>query len=371
MKKKVGILTWHYYLNFGSALQAYALKKTISDSGFKAEIINYRNPKYGKPSALTDCARLLMSYAFSKKGFMLGRRVTYPFLRFHKDFLRMGKYIMDVGELQKKVSHYEAVVCGSDQIWAPSVFNSTYFLDFVNGNTKKVSYAASIGLNDIPQELQGKYTSLLSDFNAISVRESKGKELLGEKCNIEASVVLDPTLLVDVEHWHTLERKPTDICFDFSKPYLLCYFLKADNEYRESVERYAKENKLNIIGYSLNPDDNGWMLNEKDYIGPREFLWMVRNAHSVITDSYHGTIFCLLNHKKFITLERFSNDDAICQNSRIYQLVEYFGIGDNIVNVVKDTKLQIKPVDYRAFEKNLFSLRVKSKDFLKAALEEK
>ena len=83
--KKVGILTWHYYLNFGSALQAYALKKTISDLGHKAKLINYRNPKHGKPSALNDSLRLATSYLFSQKGFMFGRRVTYPFLRFHKD----------------------------------------------------------------------------------------------------------------------------------------------------------------------------------------------------------------------------------------------------------------------------------------------
>lgn len=47
---------------------------------------------------------------------------------------------------------FDTFVCGSDQIWAPNVFNDVYMLSFVDDEKKKVSYAASIGLPYIPNE---------------------------------------------------------------------------------------------------------------------------------------------------------------------------------------------------------------------------
>ena len=45
--KKVGILTWHYYINFGSALQSFALYSVIKSLGYETVIVNYRNPRHG------------------------------------------------------------------------------------------------------------------------------------------------------------------------------------------------------------------------------------------------------------------------------------------------------------------------------------
>ena len=42
-KSRVAIMTWHYYKNFGSALQT-----SIEKQGYFVKLINYRNPKLGK-----------------------------------------------------------------------------------------------------------------------------------------------------------------------------------------------------------------------------------------------------------------------------------------------------------------------------------
>ena len=52
--KNIGIITWHYYGNFGSALQSFALQKKISELGYDVEFINYRNPKFGKPNNIKN-----------------------------------------------------------------------------------------------------------------------------------------------------------------------------------------------------------------------------------------------------------------------------------------------------------------------------
>ena len=54
-------------------------------------------------------------------------------------------------------------------------------LSFVPDGIKKVSYAASIGLNDIPDSLAPRYGELLGRFDNISVRERAGAELLYKK----------------------------------------------------------------------------------------------------------------------------------------------------------------------------------------------
>ena len=42
--KKAGIVTYHHYYNYGTALQAYALQRAIDNiEGFEAELIDYRS----------------------------------------------------------------------------------------------------------------------------------------------------------------------------------------------------------------------------------------------------------------------------------------------------------------------------------------
>lgn len=368
-RRKIGILTWHYYLNFGSALQAYALKKAIEKLGHRVAIINYRNPKHGEQLYWKDKARVVVSKVLGRKGYLFGRQITYPFLRFHSDYLKLGQSSTKQKWLKQQVKKYDAVVCGSDQIWAPNVVEPTYLLDVVPDDVVKISYAASIGLDDIPEEKIDIYTRFLKRFSHVSVREERGKELLETKCGISSEVVLDPTLLLPIETWRRLERKPTELGLDLEQPFLFCYFLKADNKYKDAVVRYAKSKEYNIVGYSLKKKDHEWMFDVTGKIGPREFLWLIHHAKAVATDSYHGTIFSLLNHQNFFTFRRFSPEDPICQNSRIEQLDRYFSIKKHIVN--SNSVLSNNVMDYEKFESKLTHLRKKATMFLKNSLGEK
>ncbi len=256
------------------------------------------------------------------------------------------------------------VVCGSDQIWAPNVFNPVYMLDFVPDDIPKISYAASIGLNEIPDDLVGTYQKLLSRFQSISVREKQGAQLLDQRCGIKSEVVLDPTLLVNADHWKKLEKK-----INRKDKYIFCYFLNKHHRYKGAVQAYTKRRGIAVIGCSANPEDASWMTILGNDIGPCEFLWLIHHAEAVFTDSYHGTIFSLLYHKPFVTFERFESSDKICQNSRIYQLDDHFCLSQRIIRVTHDTEIVIDDFDYDMFERRLCELRKSSMEFLKRALE--
>lgn len=356
MKKRVGVITWHYYNNFGSALQAYALQETIKKLGYKVKIINYRNLKFGKVSNTKELIKKLANCVW-------GTHFNTYYRSFQDKYFIQTKLIQDEKRLPKIAKKFETFVCGSDQIWAPNVFNSVYMLDFVPKEKKKISYAASIGLNNLSPKYAEKYSRLLSDFYAVSVRENAGANLLKEKCGINAVTVLDPTLLIDADEWGKIEKNTTVA----SNRYIFCYFLNTKHKYSGLVKKYAEKNGYEIIGVSANKDDAEWMRFVD--IGPCEFLHIIHNASVVFTDSYHGTVFSMLYHKPFITFERFDKDDSICQNSRIYQLENYFGLEGVILNVANVDEINIKELDYSKFEEKLRELRMSSLNFLCQSLE--
>lgn len=359
--KKTAILTWHYYNNFGSALQAYALQKTIEVMGKDVEVLNYQKKEYAGKTLMRCLQRV--DFLYKLACVLFNRKRTYNFHAFRKTFLNQTKLCLDREQLAVLAKTYANIVVGSDQIWAPNVFDPTYMLDFIDGdNVTKISYAASVGLNDIPSQLCDTYRNLLSDFDSLAVRETKGQNLLKEKCSIDSKVVLDPTLLVSADQYRMIEKRVDKM----EGQYVFCYFLNENHEYRERVVDYAEKKQLKIVGYSVNSNDKRWM-NTIDDIGPREFLWMIDNASAVFSDSYHGIIFSLLFHKEFYMFERFKSTDPICQNSRIAQLCNYFNINSRILS--KDKRCtDCELYDFGDFEKALKKERKSSIKYLEDAL---
>ena len=357
MKKNVGIVTWYNSDNYGSQLQAYALKKVIESLGYNVGLItSSHHPTLKKVIDIVLYRTWPFYYISYYKTLDKKKVFTKRFL--NEIYLRSQNPLFD---------NFQAFVCGSDQIWAPNQFSPYYMLSFVPNEVNKISYAASIGLEEIPDELVEKYKKNIGRINHVSVREDTGKKLLKERCGIEATVVLDPTLLADKGTWDKIKKKS-----DIKSKYIFCYFLRKDHKYKEVVKEYAVQNDLEIYGVSDNPNDSEWMhLFNHIQVGPREFIGLVDEAHMIITDSYHGTIFRMLYHKKFVLFERFDSKDKICQNSRIEQLKTYFNIGGNVIrpDLISTPFLSsCKLIDYNDFESKLSILRTNSMNFLREAL---
>lgn len=357
-KRKVAILTWHHYNNFGSVLQAYALQHSVIELNLKVQIIDYRSLKGGKINVFKEGIKFILGEFFKME------RYKNPFMRFRKRYYKKSHLIQNRTDLMDTIRKFDFVICGSDQIWAPNVFDPVYMLDFVPERIPKISYAASIGLNEIPVEYSGIYTKLLSRFDSISVREETGRDLLKSVCSIDAQVVVDPTLLLSRTEWEKIEKK-VDLLPD---SYIFCYFLNENHRYRAKVQEFAMLHGLEIIGVSSNKNDASWM-NILHGIGPSEFLYVIRNCNYVFTDSYHGTIFSLIFEKAFITFERFKETDKISQNSRIYQLASWFGIDSNIFRIEEFEPREKIYVDYKSVEAEMKKKIGESMDYLKHALK--
>lgn len=368
--EKVGILTWHYYANFGSGLQAFALQQLISSMGYEVHIINYRNPQICKRVYWKWFLKKLMHNTIGLFNWKIHNRTSCGTDYYQKHYLCQTKSFDTPEQLAAVVADYRLLVYGSDQIWAPNVYSPIYMGKYVPEGIGKISYAASIGLNEIPEDLVGEYQSNLSSFRAVSVRELEGKELLKRKCNIDATVVLDPTLMIETELYLKIQRPVKGV---IEGSYIYCYFLNKNHQYKGVVEEYARRRGLQIVGSSDKEADASWM-NLLTNLGADQFLWLMNNAACVFTDSYHGTIFSLLFHKRFWTFMRFAENDPICQNSRIRQLKSMFDIGGRILPphahmYVYQMFDESAEVDYSLFEEKLSTLRLESKRFLQEALK--
>lgn len=358
-KTDVGLLTWHYYTNVGSNLQAYALFHAIKSLGYSCKFINYRYKKND-----SNFIKTILREIFSKINYLipntLPERLRAEAYKFQRDYFIQTKRYYKKEQLKQCNRDFSMFLCGSDQIWAPNVFDDAYMFSFVDKNKAKCAYAASIGLDEIPENLQPVYKKYLKDFGYITVREKQGASLLSNLLGKPVQSALDPTFLLDSEQWRELAIYPKQ------QGYLFCYFLGTNDKHRHWVDQIAKANCLSVICMSDCQESKreGWTY--YTHVGPREFLGFICNSKLVITDSFHGIAFSINMQKDFYALERFADGEKNNQNSRIYNILELLNLSDRLL---KNTGTQISSIDYNPVRSRLEEQKKLSITFLKNMLQ--
>ncbi len=370
MKPKVGILTWHDPSNCGSTLQAYALYVYLRNQGIAVEIINYI-PQWCRDDYMQMPLRMLSRKRQLKRLIKDSLLPLYyrlpahvqkkinPFFPFYHHFCKMTVACTEdtVAEVCKS---FTTIISGSDQIWNPNFLDPIFLQSFAGDNIYKISYAASLGGKNLPENLVPLYKKHLHSFRAISVRENEGRELL-KSIGISSEVHIDPVLLLNASLYRSISKPVLHI----KKPFAFCYFLPTDREYKMQVQKYVQEHNLQAFGFSANKEDYLW-IEEVDTMGPREFLWLIDNADIVFTNSYHATILSLIHHTPFFTFVRFTNSDTKCQNSRLEQLNSYFDVADYYV---VDNIPNIHGYSFKKFETRLLRLQESAKEYLLANIK--
>ena len=206
---KISILTFPKAINYGTALHAVALKKKLEDLGNDVYFLEHKCEEIEKTNRVFDFkAALNPKYALAHLyNLPVALKRKNNFKAFHQ------KYMAFSNELP---TSFDAVVAGSDQIWNYNLTNDDwfYFLDFPKNNTKKIAYAGSFGLSEIPNDKKQKTKECLSDFDFLSVREQTAQDILQNDFNIKSELVLDPTFLLNKTEWEQLFNKDLySICF--------------------------------------------------------------------------------------------------------------------------------------------------------------
>ena len=381
--KKVGLAVCYDTKNFGSQLQVLATMKKIEDLGYKTEIIRYKK-KLTPMFALQTIPRLFnMSFINAKihskdknkkiekypeiaKNFSVRNNRFNGFVK--KYFTNLSKPYAGWENLVKEsAKNYDMFLCGSDQLWLPNNLGSHFYtLEFAPDNKRKIAYATSFGVSQIPERQKKATAKYLNRFQYLSTRELAGQKIIQELTGKKASVVCDPTLLFDAKGWAELlpERKIVE------EPYVFCYFLGTNEEHRIAANEFKKRTGLKLVTC---PFLDNFVEKDQQFgdiqifdMDAADFVNIIRHAEYILTDSFHGSVFSILHHKKFMTFNRFTAG-VNSRNSRIDSLCTLLGLSErrfngNVTDVEKD-------IDYKGVEEKLLKLREASLEYLATALK--
>lgn len=377
--QNIGIITLYRGYNYGTSLQAYALKKVIGELGYYATILwTDENAHSGRDIRINKVLRmgvrmLIHPDLFKHTIEAYNRSLRQPlddaikskFIEFEKKHLQVKGLPFQKLKNFAYAADTQALVCGSDQIWSAAGANvePLYYLRFAPID-KRVAYAPSFGASKVPAYNQKLIKKYIAEIPYVSVREKQGAQIVFDLTKREVPVVLDPTLLVDWNQWEKPEKGDYFLLYFLSEPSLNTINKIAALAKRENCRivalpyRFCVYSKIKDIDY---PN-----------AGPKEFVKLIRNARCVYTDSFHGTIFSINLNVPFWTIARNYGKGIVEQSSRITSILETFKLsGQYICNDAEAKLSDIPLLDFEEINLIRKEQKEKSLEYLKKALGEK
>lgn len=368
--KKIAILTQPLIHNYGGILQAYALQRYLQDLGNDVWLVNRFNPRLSAVKRLKHIIKnvyLNKVYSFNPDKYK-GKHTTYFINKYVNP--KTSKIYTETQMLSLNKSGFDAFIVGSDQVWRPSYSPSigNYFFDFLNvkSKSKRISYAASFGVDNwlFSESQTKKIKHLIKEFDAISVREFSGIDLCKDNLNIEATQVLDPTMLLDVSKY---EQLVIDEKENSSQGDLFTYILDFTQEKKNIVNDIA--DKLGYIPFSILP--NQVFGNEKEkknkIIEPvTKWIKSFIDAKFIVTDSFHGTVFSILFNKDFLVIGNKRRGLA-----RFNTLLKIFGLENRLIVDINlnVNEIELSNINWVEVNEILEREKNRSKYFLKSSLD--
>ncbi len=350
-------VTYTFSTNYGTCLQAYALQTVIEKMNVCGE----------RPSYLLTPLRKCPGYPKAPekgiKEFIKARIRTYSrkqFVGFEKKYMKYAP-VYPIAELSKLNDQADVFVCGSDVVWNP-YFNrglESYYLDFAKKYS--FSYAASFGQSDIKPEQFARIGELVSRLDAVSVRE-KGSADIAKQCTDKpVEITVDPVLLLSQEDWNRVAEKDNrDGRFVFVYSVTHTGILKG---FAEKLSRQAGIGKVIYSGGNAGAVARGGI---SKVFPPQRWLQLIRDAEYVVTDSFHGTAFAALFHKKVFTIVK--GDPAAGFNVRMYDFLKALEMEDRIFTSIPD-EIDLGEPDYQKADALLKARVDRSMAFLQTNLE--
>lgn len=385
---KIGIITfWQSNDNYGQVLQHFALQQQLLKLGHEPYLIRYdidhrfrktRTPLWKKllkvlfiyPAIKSLILRSQKQKVIELKEYNALRNKERNFEDFRRrHFFVSDKVYLNLQHLQLSPPTANAYIVGSDQVWAHLLDkneNQAMFLNFGSNNIKRIAYAPSFSMPSYPKKLKTKLKENLKRFNSLSVREQAGVEICKD-LGFDTQLVVDPTILIRREDYLKIASK------DNYGTYIYLYYLnitRSDEIEWKQLHGFAEKFNIKIIATPSSGYIQGRELFdgvEYKYASIPQWINLINNAKLVVTTSFHGVVFCILNHTPFIY---FSLKGKFARgNNRVINLCNMLGLSDRIWNNTSSYEcLSRQNIKWENVDKKLDVYRLKSIDFLKKAL---
>lgn len=359
MKKKIAIQTMQLHTNYGGILQAFALQYYLEQKG--ADVIHLN--RIYKPTSINLKLKIFFHKWLYHKLYNTSQKAIAVFKPFIDKFIHLSPPLHSTNEWSEYVKehYFDAVVVGSDQVWRLDYvggFFDEFFLNFPKRNEKKIAYAASFGKDKIENSSIAHLKGVLDDFDAISVREKSGVNLIKQHFNLFAQQLLDPTLLLTKDEY----IKIFDLKRQTSENVAFCYVFDNTPFIISIIDSVKKELGLNSkIVYGVEVTKETYKNKDKSTKIPIEnWLQNFYNADFIVTDSFHGMVFSIIFNKPFIVI---ANEQRGI--SRFESLLSLFSLEERLffVNDIFDLSLLHKNIDYNKVNKLIKIEQAKSNLF--------
>lgn len=298
--KKVGVVTMHNVINYGSFLQAYATQYIIEKLGYKCDIIDYDFPnewhfKRGVPGS--SGMRKYILNLIHKLGFREGYRKKNKINKAIRKYLNLTEKYKNPSAIKEHPPLYDIYLTGSDQTWNPkhTKGDDVFLLSFAPSKVKKVAFSASIACNEMSDNYRNIFRKYLTEYSDISIRDSGGNKIIKELVGKEVPVTLDPTLMMTRDDWSCFlgNRKRKFSSDGYIIFYLITHSFDVTPYIYELLKKLQNQTGLKIYSFSDIPKAF-----ELDYekcadIGVEDFIDLFERASFVVTSSFHGTAFAV------------------------------------------------------------------------------
>lgn len=366
---KIGILTFHRAINYGAFLQAFALKTYLQKINHSAKIIDY-----------WPVGHEIVYEVFSKDIFRqlpLLRKIKYIvryFLIYKKANERKNKMEalmykhFDIGSSPKYNTpqglsdvQEDIVIYGSDQIWWKSKlknyegFDWAYWGDYIPKSSKKIAYAASMGVINNSEQDRIEISQRLCNFASIAVRETMLRDAICNLTDKPIDIVCDPVFLLDRDEWSQVVKP-----IKTPPKYVLLFNLMGAQDALRLAKRKALEMKIPLVEVTSKvlPLKYGkYCIQTADAF---EFLYLVKNAEFVVTSSFHGTAFSVIFKKQFYSLGMNNN------SGRVQSLLASINLHDRLITDID--KLDNTIINYTRVEDFLQNYINHSKSYIKESI---
>ena len=367
--RKVGIMSMQRIANYGSFLQAYALKQLIEKLGYKVEFVDYH---VGTP-VITENADSKNKFVRKVEKGLETFRYQAPFA--HKlSFIHYKQYfsqkympLLGITDEMNYNPTLDCLVIGSDEVFNCIQKNSNvgYSLELFgkdNHAKRLLTYAASFG-NTTLEKLE-KYKkvnevgALLKKFDAISVRDANSGTIVEQLTGKEPVYNLDPVLTYDYKN--RCDKIPQ---VQTNEKYLILYAYagRISNDEADWIAAYAKKKNLKV--YAIGGIQK--CADRFEVCSPFEVLAYFRNAEEVITDTFHGSIFSVITHRPFTTLIRKSVGNSYGNEEKLSDLLNRLGLTERMTTKVEETEhINQQPIDYEKVDDVLQKQREIAKAYL-------
>ncbi|MFI3285730.1 MAG: polysaccharide pyruvyl transferase family protein [Rikenellaceae bacterium] len=372
---KIGVLTLPLHTNYGGVLQAYALQYSLRSMGHDAFLIDCRiDPRYVNivkyPIAwcLKAASKIMppiAKYLHPLELQMLSDKVIIR--RNTESFIAKNIQLKHFFSLSFIPKHcFDAIVVGSDQVWRPKYFKpiESAYLDFTRSwDIKRVAYAASFGVEqwEYSPEQHSRCGSLLSHFDSISLRELSGVELCRHHFGREATLVLDPTLLLSPDIYRSLIIHGSSVHVGGG---LLVSILDMTDDKCQVVSSLGSHYKTTAFSVNSRVEDRTAPLEERIQPPVEQWLRGFIEADYVVTDSFHAMVFAIIFNKPFVA---YANIDR--GYTRFYSLLSLLGLESQIITNFDELAVEsCFQIEWGGVNKRLEQLREESLNFLRHSL---